>query len=103
MESIRYTTNYNYTKVNDAMGYPKWVKEITFHFKPIMNIIYKLKYNMKYIYTMKWTTQWLYNYIQRIKNTISPINNDASNYVNIHNERDNLELKMLGKFKILKK
>ena len=33
------------------------------------------------------------------KNTFNPINNDASIHVNIHNERDSLKLKMLGKFK----
>ena len=31
MESMRDTTNYNYTKVNDAMEYPQGVKEITLH------------------------------------------------------------------------
>jgi hypothetical protein len=33
---------------------------------------------------------------------LNPINNDTSIYVNIHNERDSLKLKMLGKLKLEK-
>ena len=46
MESMRDTPNYNYTKVNDTMGYPQCVKEITLHL------------NQLWILSTNWNTTW---------------------------------------------